>query len=186
MASSEMPNDQVAALQHLWYGHRNVPSQTDFENAWKAVKVVAGADGPMSDDERLYLLAKMAAIGTPRDVIETVMGFDEQSTTCEALLGKIQVPTEVRPGVGAWIVYEGLSVAMADGDLAPAERDGIGRVAATMGVVGSTIDALEQQCREEAAVRERRIRALNSTIDTSFRFDHSGSGRPDIAEPTGL
>lgn len=175
MASTELSQEGVAALQHLWYGHENVPSRSDFEHAWKAVKVVAGSDGPISPQERLFLLGKMAAIGTPADVIDTVMAFEEQSLTCEALLARIQVPAEVRLGVGAWIVYEGLSVAMADGDLGQAERDGIGRVAATMGVVDSTVEALIAQCREEAAVRERRIRTLNSTIETAFRFSHGGS-----------
>jgi tellurite resistance protein len=171
----EMSVEQVAALQHLWYGHQNVPRKTDFEHAWKAVKVVAGSNGQVSDEERLYLVGKMAAIGTPSDVVQMVMDFDEQSTTCEALLGGIDVPTEVRPGVGAWIVYEGLSVAMADGDLAEAERDGIRRVAETMGVGASTVEALTKQCRDEASIRERRIRTLNGTIDTSFRFSDSGA-----------
>ena len=107
------------------------------------------------------------------------MAFDEQSLTCEALLARIQVPAEVRPGVGAWIVYEGVSVAIADGDLAQAERDGIGRVAATMGVGDGTVGALIAQCREEVAVRERRIRTLNSTIDTAFRFAEGGSTSSD-------
>jgi hypothetical protein len=179
MATPDMGVDQIAALQHLWYGHQNVPSRSDFEHAWKAVKVVAGSNGQVSDEERLYLLGKMSAIGTPADVVQMVMDFDEQSTTCEALLGGINVPAEVRPGVGAWIVYEGLSTAMADGELADAERDGIGRIAATMGVEPRIVDALTQQCRDEASVRERRILTLNGTIDTSFRFADRGGAASD-------
>lgn len=174
MGSSELKPEYVGAIQHLWYGHQNVPRSSDFEYAWKAIKVAAASDGQLTERERLHLLGKMCAIGTPADVVEKVLEFDETSTTCEALLYRIDVPPEVRPGTGAWVVYEGLSVAMADGELSDGEREAVRRTAAAMGVSSEVVGALEEQVREESALRDRRLQTLFSTIPTEFRFAHSG------------
>lgn len=170
--ASELPREYVAALQQLWYGHQNVPRRTDFEHAWKAIKSVGAADGGLSDDERMHLLGKMCAIGTPTDVVETVMEFDEHSATAEALVSGIEVPDEVRAGMAAWIVYEGLALAMSDGELAEGEVDAVRRAGAALGVGSELVDALAEQVGQELAVRERRIRTLGSTIPTEFRFAH--------------
>src|SRR5688500_11672121 len=102
----------AGAVQHLWYGHQNAPNRSDYEHAWKAIKAVAACDGQLSDAERLYLVGKMSAIATPPDIVEKVLAFDEGSSAVSALLDGIQVPAEYRPGVGTWVVYEALSVAM--------------------------------------------------------------------------
>jgi hypothetical protein len=175
MGSSDLKPEYVGAIQHLWYGHQNVPRKSDFEYAWKAIKVAAAADGELTDTERLHLLGKMCAIGTPPDVVEMVLSFDETSTTCEALLYRIDVPPEVRPGTGAWVVYEGLSVAMADGELSDGEREAIRRTAEAMGVGSDVVTALEDQVSQEAAIRQKRLQTLFSTIPTDFRFAHEGA-----------
>jgi hypothetical protein len=131
---------------------------------------VAAGDGVLSDVERERLLGKMCSILTPPDVVQEVMRFDEHSAAPERLVQNIRVPDEVRPGTGAWIVYEALSVAMSDGDLAAAELEGVRKVAAAMGVPSGTVDALTAFCRDEASLRARRIEILNSTIPTEFRF----------------
>jgi hypothetical protein len=172
MGDSEMKSENVAAVQYLWYGHKNVPKKSDFEFSWKAIKTIAALDGRLSEPERLCLLGKMCAILTPPDVVDLVMQFDEQSETPEQLLARIDVPQEVRAGTGAWIIYEGLSVSIADGELADEELAGLCGVAATMGVPTSTVYALHDLCKEEAALRRRRIEMLHSTISTTFRFDN--------------
>jgi len=167
---SELTAEKVGALQHLWYGHQNVPRHDDFLYAWRAIKSVGACDGQLSDAERIYLLGKMCAIGTPTDVVEAVMSFDEHAGTPAELIAGIDVPDEVRAGTGAWIVYEGLSLAMADGDLDERELDAVRRAGAAMGVGSDVVDALRVQVRQEAALREQRIRTLASTIPTDFRF----------------
>ena len=172
--------EHVSAVQHLWYGHGHVPDRSDLEFSWKAVKAVAARDGVLSEPERLHLLGKMCAILTPPDVIEEVMRFDARSEPPERLLARVQVPDEVRPATGAWIVYEGLSVAMSDGELAGAELNSVRRVAAAMGVRPRTVDELTTLCRDEAALRARRIMLLRSTIPPPFRSaqDTGEQGRP--------
>jgi tellurite resistance protein len=170
MREQDVSPEVVGAIQFVFYGHKNVPKKSDFDHAWKAIKVVAAADGHLSETERLHLLGKMAAIGTPADVVAAVMDFDVRFATCEALVAGIDVPAELRPGTGAWVVYEALSVAMADGDLSPGEWEGVRRTAAAMGVPEPTVDALAEQVRQELALRERRLETLASTIPTAFRF----------------
>ena len=94
--ASELTREQVAALQHLWYGHENVPRRSDFVHAWRAVKSVGACDGQLTDTELLYLLGKMCAIGTPSDVVDEIMAFDEHSGTPEELVAGIDVPEAVR------------------------------------------------------------------------------------------
>lgn len=169
-------NDQAAghagAVQHLWYGHQNAPNSADYEHAWKAIKAVAACDGQLSDAERLYLVGKMTAIATPPGVVRTVLAFDEGSSSVGELLDGIQVPPDYRRGVGTWVVYEALSVAMADGELAAGERDAVTAAAEKMGVGADTVDALTDQVRQESSVRQRRIELLNSTIPGDFHFEH--------------
>jgi len=174
--ASELTREQVAALQHLWYGHQNVPRRSDFVHAWRAVKSVGACDGQLTDAERLYLLGKMCAIGTPTDVVDEIMAFDEHSGTPEELVAGIDVPEAVRPGVGAWICYEGLSLAMSDGDIDVREFQAVRNAGAAMGVGSDVVEALAEHCREEAALREKRIQTLNSTIPTEFRFSEGQAG----------
>jgi tellurite resistance protein len=181
MHPSELIHEHVSAVQHLWYGHGNVPSKNDFEFSWKAVKAVAAADGELSEAERLHLLGKMCAILTPPDIVEVVMTFDEGSEAPERLLARVNVPAEVRAGAGAWIVYEALSAAIADGELASEEVQAVRRAGASMGVKPETVDALLGLCRTEASLRARRIELLQSTIETPFRFDHGASTRAEAA-----
>lgn len=170
MVDTKLPKDYVGALQLLWYGHTNIPQKADFELAWKAVKAVAAADGKLSEPERLSLLGKMCAIGTPLDVVETVMKWDEHSEKPAALLAKVGVPEAVRAGTGAWIVYEAMTVSFADGVLAPKEIEAVRSVAATMGVAPATVDALHQIVSAEAAIRQIRISTLHGSISEKFRF----------------
>jgi hypothetical protein len=173
----ELSPEHVGALQQLWYGHQNVPTRTDFLHAWRAVKSVGACDGAITDEERLYLLGKMLAIGTPGDVVAEVMAFDEHAGTPAELVGGIDAPREVRPGIGAWILYEGLSLAMSDGQLDPREVQALRSAGALLGVPEDVMDALAEQARQEATLRQRRIATLNSTIPTQFRFAHSeGAG----------
>jgi hypothetical protein len=65
-----------------------------------------------------------------------------------------------------------LSVAMADGDLAPGELEFARQTAQTMGVPAKAVDGFLAVCREEANVRKRRIEVLYSTFKGEFRFDH--------------
>lgn len=186
MPTSDFIPEHVSAVQNLWYGHGHVPNKSDFEYSWKAIKAVAAGDGVLSEPERLHLLGKMCAILTPPDIVEAVMRFDEHSEKPERLMAKILVPDEVRPGTGAWIVYEGLSVAISDGELAPREIDAVRNVAAAMGVKTHTVDTLIQLCRDEATMRVRRIAALQSTIPTEFRFikaDQQPRAQPISAQP---
>ena len=162
----------AGAVQHLWYGHQNAPNSSDYEHAWKAIKAVAACDGQLSEAERLYLVGKMSAIATPPDVVRSVLAFDEGSSAVSALLDGIQVPAEYRPGVGAWVVYEALSVAMADGELAEGEAEAVRAAAEKVGVGADTVDELTYQVRQESSLRERRIELLNSTIPGDFRFEH--------------
>jgi hypothetical protein len=165
------PAEYNSAVQFLWYGHRNVPKPGDYEHALKAVKAMAMVDGELSVREQVRLLGKMCAILTPPDVVEAVMKFDGSESPAD-LLARVDIPSELRPGTAAWIVYEALAVMISDGALTLDELAAAREGAASMGVPGETVDTLAQLCEEEEAVRARRVKLLYSTIATRFRFAH--------------
>ena len=166
------PAEHISAVQFLWYGHRNVPKPSDFEFSWKAIKTAAAGDGQLTVREQVRLLGKMCAILTPPEIVPVVMEFEPGEATVAELFAGIDVPPEARPGAGAWVVYEALGVMIADGDLTPEELDAARETAAALDVPPGSVDAFADQWKLEEKVRAQRIRALNATIPTEFRFDH--------------
>jgi hypothetical protein len=159
-----LPPDHVAATQYLWYGHRNLRDTTELELCWKAAKAIAAGDAPLTEEEHDALLGKMTATAVPPSVIATVLRWDPQTATPAGLLAHLELPTAARLELGLWIVYEGISIAFADGSLGLGEIDGVYDVAETMGVPFTTVDALIALCREEALLRSRRIKTLEGRI----------------------
>ena len=166
------PAEHISAVQFLWYGHRNVPKPSDFEHSWKAIKTVAAGDGQLTVREQVRLLGKMCAILTPPDVVPLVMEFEPGEAPVSELFAGIDVPPEARPGAGAWIVYEALGVMIADGDLTEQELDAARAAATELDVPAESVDKFADQWQLEEKVRAQRIRALNATIPTEFRFDN--------------
>lgn len=152
--------DPAVAAHVLWYGRRDVPSAANLELAWKAIKGMAASDGKLSEPERAYLHGKMCTLATPPDVIDAVMRDEPRPEPPAKLLARIAVSDGARAAMGAWIVYEGLSVALADGELAVGELEAVQKSATAMGVRSATVDALAALVRDEAELRRRRIEAL--------------------------
>jgi hypothetical protein len=166
------PAEHISAVQFLWYGHRNVPKPSDFEHSWKAIKTVAAGDGQLTVREQVRLLGKMCAILTPPEVVPLVMEFEPGAAPLTELFAGIDVPPQARPGAGAWIVYESLGVMIADGELTDQELDAARAAAAELDVPAESVDRFADQWQLEEKVRAQRIRALNATIPTEFRFDN--------------
>lgn len=168
MANNEQ---QLAAVYNFIYGLDTVPRGNTAELGWKAVKAIATGDGKLSEPERTFLLGKMCAVMLPAASIEAVMAWDEHSSSAVELLKAIDVPEAYRRGAGAWMVYEGLSVSLADGEIAPGELASVHEIAKLMGLKPEEVEALHKVVEEEAAVRKRRIATLFSTINNeTFRF----------------
>ena len=166
------PAEHVSAVQFLWYGHRNVPKDSDYEHSWKAIKTIAAGDGQLTVREQVRLLGKMCAIMTPPEVCALVLDFEPGGASVAELFAGIDVPPEVRPGTGAWVVFEALGVMVADGQLTPEELGAAREAAAEMDVPADRVDVFAELWQREEKVRAERIHALNATIPTEFRFDH--------------
>jgi hypothetical protein len=160
-----MKREQVSALRHLFYGHAAVPAKGDLANAWKAVKVVATGAGVLREPQRLCLLGRMAALGTPADVIAEVEAYEGRA---DGLLARLGRTPELRQRTGAWILYEGLSVAMSGGEPSRGVLAAARAIATGTDTAIETLEALTEICREEAALRRRRIDVLAAG---GIRFD---------------
>src|SRR5580704_10964578 len=110
MPHAQLESDPVAATLHLWYGRHESRRPSELELCWKAAKAIAASDGVLSEEERLALIGKMVATGTPPAVVDAVMSWDAEGDEGIAdLLADLDVPGGPRLELGLWIVYEGLS-----------------------------------------------------------------------------
>lgn len=166
------PAEYVSAVQFLWYGHRNVPKPSDFENAWKAVKTIAAGDGELGVREQVRLIGKMCAIAMPPEVVANVVAYTPGEASLADLFAGVDVPPEVRPGTGGYIVYEALGLMVADGPLTDEELGAAREAATAMGVPDGAVEAFAEDWRAEEDARARRIRDLHGTFAADFRFDN--------------
>lgn len=160
-----MKREHVAALQQFLYGHAPAADRHDLEAAWKAVKVMAGTGG-LNDARELHLVARMCEAGAPAEVIDAVLA--SEAKRAYAALDRV---VELGWQTAAWIVYEALTVASTAGDLDSGELDAICALAVRLDIMPTTVEALAELCREEAALRMRRIAVLSSKGASCPRFD---------------
>ena len=109
----DMNSEQSFALRQLFYGQTNAPGAADFEGARKEVKTVATGSGVLSESEQRCLLARMSASGTPPDMIQSVMSWNERAESAAEMLARVGARASQRWQTEAWILYEALSVAEA-------------------------------------------------------------------------
>lgn len=179
MSNRDRAPAHVAATQYLWYGHRQPRDRDQLELSWKAAKAIAAGDGTLTEEEREALVGRMTATATPEPVIDAVVRWDPSAATPADLLAHLDLSAAPRLELGLWIVYEGVSIAFADGSLGLGEVDGVYDVAETMGVPPSTVEALIALCREEALLRARRIQTLQGRIAVASPRASSSPGYAD-------
>ena len=159
--------EHVSEQQQLLYGHADVPARKDLETGWKAAKAIAAGGHPLGDAARHCLIARMAAAGVPAEVVEHVMGWDERAERLEAPLARV---TSAH-GTRAWILYEGLSVAIVEGGVTDGQLDAAHAVAAALDLTVDAVDELAEVCRQERDLRVRRLNLLSATSTSGYRFD---------------
>ncbi|MBI4950892.1 MAG: hypothetical protein HY908_02585 [Myxococcales bacterium] len=165
----EQRHAHLSPVQHFFYGHARVPAETDLLDAWKAVKATVAAGGPLDRSARFCLHARMCATGAPPGLVSEVLTWNEASERPKALLARI-APAE-RHATAVWVVYEALSVAMAETRLHPSVIESVCTAAVGLGTKREVVDALVDLCREEAALRRRRIDMLSLRTESGYRTD---------------
>jgi len=156
--------ESLQLLQFYMFGHRNIPKDQDFMLAFQAAKCIAGADG-LDELEEEALLGRMAVTGCPIDVAEKVLAFDQASTTAANMFAGIEIPDHIKPITAGYLLYEGLSVSMADSELHEDELAAANEVAKSMGVTKDTVDKMAALVKEEFDTRAKRIEVLPRSID---------------------
>ena len=73
---------------------------------------------------------------------------------------------------------------IADGALTETELGAAREAAAALGVPDGAVDTFAELWQAEEKMRARRIRDLNSTIPTEFRFDNETRSRSSGGRPT--
>ncbi|MFJ7909577.1 hypothetical protein [Kitasatospora sp. NPDC096204] len=126
-----------------------------FLNYGKALMVIAGADGEVSEPELDWLIDHQRRMGAPEDVIELYREFDFRSADLDDLLPAIRTDVE-NWQAAPHLVYHGIKMAGADGVYAEEERAQVLRAARLMGVPDDIVLSLHALVDMEQAVHDLR------------------------------
>jgi uncharacterized tellurite resistance protein B-like protein len=136
------------------YGLSAAPQEA-FLNYGKALLVIAGADGEVSEAEFAWLVDHQRRMGAPEEVIDQYSAFDYREADLADLLPSI------RTDVDTWqaaphLVYHAIQMCGADGVYAEAERAQVLRAAGLMGVKDDIVLSLHALVDMERAVADLR------------------------------
>ena len=156
MAAGESGSAHQQAAHWLWYGGRAALVVAGNEAGWRAVRLVASADGSLSDSERECLAARMVSQGAA-ELVDPVLAWQAGEANLTTVLAELQLAPEARRGAGAWLIYNALCVALADGQLASTEMEAVKGVARALELEPQMVDALIGVVLDEASSRKRRL-----------------------------
>ncbi|MBD0672062.1 hypothetical protein BU198_15440 [Streptomyces sp. CBMA156] len=126
-----------------------------FLNYGKALMVIAGADGEVSEPELDWLIDHQRRMGAPEDVIELYREFDFRGADLNDLLPAIRTDVETWQAA-PHLVYHAILMCGADGVYAAEERAQVLRAARLMGVSDDVVLSLHALVDMEQAVHDLR------------------------------
>ncbi len=142
----------------------------------KAVLIIVGADGRVSDAEMRAWLGIARACGASEELVRAWVELDHGSARLEDCIAGISADPENPGEIALAFLYDAIRVSRADGDYADKERAAVARAARTLGIPHAQLAALESLVEAEAGLRALRIALL---YPQTTRF-------PRGVEPTGL
>lgn len=125
----------------------------------KAILVVAGADGDLSDKEWSFFLGLARHFGASEGIIDEYLKFDHRGARLEDLLD-----ASTRPAARV-ILFDAVRTARVDG-FHERERASARRAAQVLGLDAGVVSAIESQLALEDGVRNARITLLSSNGPT--------------------
>jgi uncharacterized membrane protein YebE (DUF533 family) len=138
----------------LIYGVEAIEAE-DNANYAKALLIIAGADGVVSDAEWTWFYERGRAMGVPEFVLESFKGFDWRNA-------KIQDHCGTSRTVARILIYDAITMARADGPYSPEEIAAVREAAGILGVSEDTVESLEGLVELEETLRRMRHRLLRA------------------------
>ncbi|NUP07756.1 MAG: hypothetical protein HOW73_17045 [Polyangiaceae bacterium] len=124
----------------------------DVASYFKALKLIASADGSFPEAEQRALSKGMERLGVPADVRKDVEAFDPNGAALDEILPKMK-----GGGLRArMLVRDAVELARADGTYAAKEKSAVATAAKLVGVDGSTLRSIESLVELEHAVKHLR------------------------------
>lgn len=124
----------------------------DVVSYFKALKLIASADGSFPEEERKALQKGMDRLGVSDDVKKAVDAFDAKSAKLDAVLPKMK-PGGLRSRM---LVRDAVELARADGTYAAKEKAAVAKAAKIVGVDDNTLRTIESLVELEHAVKHLR------------------------------
>ena len=106
----------------------------------KALIMCARGDGEFHPEEKAWVRGYFSATGAPQHVIDLVDTFDSPP---DEILGVLAGNSDTAASAARNLVFDALRVCEADGELAPAERASIHRMADRMGLDPGAVRQVE-------------------------------------------
>jgi hypothetical protein len=129
----------------------------------KAVMLVIGADGEISDAEMRAWMGIARASGVPDEIRDAWRHFDWRSARLEDFVPGISSDPENPGELTLAFLYDAIRVAWVDG-YADKERAAVARAARTLGIAQSAVAAIERLVEHEASGRALRVALLYPTL----------------------
>lgn len=144
------------------FGLDQDPTEEDRVNYSKALLVIAGGDGTISDPEWQWFEDAAYAAGAIPAHIEQYRSFDFRNADLGQLLSRVSsVMTPV--AIKRTLIYDALRMAKADHALAKGEREMALKAAQLLGIDNVTFLAIEGLVNMEYTLKAARIALINAT-----------------------
>jgi tellurite resistance protein len=145
------------------YGARRHPPREALLQYGRAVMIVVGADGEVSDVEMAMFMGIAKASGIPDDVRAAWREFDWRSARLEDCITGISTDPENPGEISLAFLYDAIRISRADG-YDQKERAAVARAARTLGISSSAVASIEHLVETEEALRTLRITLLNPAL----------------------
>jgi tellurite resistance protein len=139
-------------LREMWDFPSGVP-EDDRVDYLKVIMACAQGSGELAPEEKSWVIGYGAACGAHQATVDALEAYDGG----EDVVAILERNMPVADTWGRVAVFDAIRASAADGALNDDERDQIRRVAERLGVKAETVDAIEALCRDEQALKRRRI-----------------------------
>jgi uncharacterized tellurite resistance protein B-like protein len=141
------------------YGLDRLPPRESLVQYGKAILIIVGADGTITEREQKRWNAIAASMGVPDDVSAEWRKFDWRGGRLEDCVAGISADPENPGEIVLAFLYDAIRVAHADG-YDEKEKAAVGRAARTLGISPSAVASLEHLVGMEERLQELRVSLL--------------------------
>jgi uncharacterized tellurite resistance protein B-like protein len=158
-----MGSEDSFYLEQTYGTDRHLPRENLIQYG-KAIMLIVGADGTISDAEMACWMGIAKAMGVSDDVREEWRKFDWRHSRLEDCIPGLSTDPQNPGELTLAFLYDAIRISRADGVYGAAEKAAVAKAARALGIPQSSVNALESLVELEQSVRTLRLSLLYPTI----------------------